>query len=134
MVYARHGRGQSVIAGSFLGMAYHHFRNSANAAFFTGLAAWLGIEPPVAVKPAAEGGLLEARVLEGEGYALFFAFNRGEKDAAGEFRVRFTAGRVEAADLETGADVPFTREAGRVVVREKLAAGEVRVVLLKRVE
>lgn len=134
MVYARHGRGQALIAGSFLGLAYHHFLNPANAAFFAGLAAWLGVEAPVVVKPGRPDDMLEARVLEGDGYTLFFAFNRGDREAAGDFRVRFPAGRVAVVDLETGADVPTAREADRVLVRGKLAAGEVRVMLLKRLE
>jgi hypothetical protein len=79
MVYAPHGKGGAIIVGSFVGAAFHHFHNPNNAKLLTGLAQWLAVTRPVDVRSSEPDVLVEARVLEGDGYRLLFGFNRGQK-------------------------------------------------------
>jgi beta-galactosidase len=131
VVAAPYGRGRAIIVGSFLGSAYHHFRNPNNGKFFAGLADWLGIEAPVRVAASAPDAVVEGRLLRGEGYALLFGFNRGEKPVTAKFGVRMGGERVAASDLETGAALKVVREGDRHVVEKKLEPSEAWVVLLK---
>ena len=128
IVAAPFGKGRAVIVGSFLGSAYHHFKNPNNGKFFAGLADWLKIVPPVRVTASAPDGVVEGRLLQGDGYALLFGFNRGDKGVKAKFGVKTEAGRVAAADLETGEAVTIVRDGDRAVVEKALKPGEVWVV------
>ncbi len=128
IVYAPFGKGRALIVGSFPGSAYHHFKNAANGKFFAGLAEWLKIARPVEVAAAEPGALVEARVLEGDGYRILFGFNRGEKPVTAKFSVPAKGGRPSARDIETGRPVPCAAEAGRAVLEKALAPGEAWVV------
>lgn len=115
MVYSTFGRGQALMIGSFIGSAYYHFSNAANARFFTGLAAWLKIEPAVPVTSSADNAFVEVRVLErrvgSNRERVLMCFNRSER----ETNVRLTFESTEQAsvsDLETGARVVSQRLAG----------------------
>jgi beta-galactosidase GanA len=131
VVAAPYGKGRAIIAGSFLGSAYHHFRNPNNGKFFAGLADWLGIEPAVEVSGSASDAVVEGRLLQGQGYALLFGFNRGEKPVTAKFGVRAGSGRVTAADLETGAAIEVAKDGARAVVAKSLEPSEAWVVHIK---
>jgi beta-galactosidase len=128
VVAAACGKGRAIIAGSFLGSAYHHFKNPNNGKFFAGLAEWLKIVPPVRVTASAPDAIVEGRLLQGDGYSLLFGFNRGEKPVTAKFGVRMEAGRAAAANLETGEAVTVVRDGDRAVVEKALEPGEVWVV------
>jgi beta-galactosidase len=128
IVAANFGKGRAVIAGSFLGSAYHHFKNPNNGKFFAGLAEWLKIVPPVRVTASAPAAVVEARLLRGDGYAVLFGFNRGDKTTTAKFAVKTEAGRADAVDLETGGAITVTRDKDRAVVEKSLGPGEVWVV------
>jgi len=131
MVYSRHGKGQAIVAGSFLGMAYHHFKNQNNARFLAGLADWLGIAPAVSVEAQEPETLLEARLLEGDGYKFFFAFNRGPKTATGTFVIKSPWKKAQAVDIETGDSLPVKNVAEGFRLARRLESQEVWVVLIK---
>ncbi len=131
VVAAPYGEGWAVIAGSFLGSAYHHFKNPNNGKFFAGLAEWLKIVPPVRTASSDPEVILEARLLEAGDDLVLFGFNRGEKAAAAGFAVIAAGGPVEARDLETGEPVETTTDGDRLVVRKKLEPAEVWVVHIK---
>jgi beta-galactosidase len=128
MVYAPFGKGRALIVGSFPGSAYYHFKNPNNGRFFAGLADWLKVTRPVEVAVAEPGALVEARVLEGDGYKILFGFNRGEKPAAVKFDVKTKGGRVAVRELETGQPVTSASEEGRMVLKKILKPGDVWVV------
>ena len=128
IVTAPFGKGRALIVGSFPGSAYHHFKNAANGKFFAGLAEWLKIPRPVEVAAGEPGALVEARVLEGDGYKILFGFNRGEKPVTATLSVPAKGGRPSARDIETGRPVPCAGEAGRAVLEKAFAPGEVWVV------
>jgi beta-galactosidase GanA len=132
IVYAPYGKGRAMIVGSFPGSAYFHFKNPANGRFFAGLAEWLKIPSPVEVAVSEPGAFVEARLLEGDGYGILFAFNRGEKEAEARLSVRMGGVDVTAREIETGRPVNVSKDADRFVVGGKLAPGGVWVVALSK--
>jgi beta-galactosidase len=134
IVSAPWGKGRAIIVGSFIGSAYHHFRNPNNGLFLAGLAAWLKVVRPVEVKTAEPDGLVEARWLEAEGRTILFCFNRGQKRATAEFGLTAMDGRAKALDLETKETVPVRFSEGRLRVTKSLEPGEAWVVLLGQME
>ena len=131
IVAAPFGKGRAIIVGSFPGSAYHHFRNPNNGKLFAGLAEWLKVTPAVRVTAAAPDALVEGRLLQGDGYALLFGFNRGEKPVTAKFGVKTAAVRVAAVDLETGEAVPIAKDGDRAVVEKSLKPSEAWVVHIK---
>jgi beta-galactosidase GanA len=131
VVTAPFGQGRAIIVGSFLGSAYHHFKNPNNGKFFAGLADALRIRPAVRVTASSPDALVEGRLLRGEGYGLLFAFNRGEKPVTAKFGIVAGAGPASAIDLETGAAVAMVKDGDRTVVEKRLEPSEVWVVHIK---
>lgn len=130
IVYAPRGKGRAMIVGSFIGSAYHHFRNPNNGKFLAGLADWLRVGRPVEVTVAESDVLVEARLLEGEGRMILFGFNRGERKAAAEFAMAAPGGSLKAMNLETKEAVPSQYKEGRLHLAKSLEPGEAWVVLL----
>ena len=130
IVTAPYGKGRALIVGSFVGSAYHHFRNPNNGKFLAGLAEWLKVVRPVEVKTAEADVLVEARLLEAGGRTILFGFNRGEKRATAEFEVAAPDGGSKAIDLETKEPVPVRFGEGRLHLNKSLEPGEAWVVLL----
>lgn len=128
IVVAPFGKGKAIIVGSFLGSAYHHFKNPNNGKFFAGLADWLKIVPPVRVTVSAPDAVVEGRLLQGDGYAVLFGFNRGDKPVTAKFAVKTDAARPAAVNLETDEAVPVTRDKDRATVEKSFKPGEVWVV------
>ncbi len=128
VVAAPFGKGRAIIAGSFLGSAYHHFKNPNNGKFFAGLAEWLKIRPAVRVTASEPDAVVEGRLLQGDGYAILFGFNRGDKAVTAKFGIVSGAKRITAADLETGLAVPTVKDGERTVVEKRLEPSEVWVV------
>jgi beta-galactosidase len=131
MVYARHGKGAAIIVGSFVGAAFHHFHNPNNAALLTGLAQWLAIPKPVEARSSEPGVLVEARVLEGEGYRLLFGFNRGGTTTTAQFTLAANGPNVAVQNLETGQAVTPEMEDERLIVQQKLDPQQVVVLLVR---
>ncbi len=128
IVAAPFGKGRAIIVGSFLGSAYHHFKNPNNGKLFAGLADWLKISAPVRVTSSVPDAVVEGRLLKGDGYSLLFGFNRGEKAVMARFGVMTDAARPAAIDIETGQAVALIREGDRAVLEKALGPGEVWVV------
>jgi beta-galactosidase len=130
IVYARQGEGSAIIVGSFIGSAYHHFRNPNNGKFLAGLAAWLKVIPPVEVSVAEGDVLVEARLLEAENRRVLFAFNRGDRPATADLAVALPDKSYRATNLETKEGIPSRYLDGRLHLTKILEPGEVWVVLL----
>jgi hypothetical protein len=128
VVAAPYGKGKAIIVGSFLGSAYHHFKNPNNGKFFAGLADWLRISAPVRVTASSPDALVEGRLLRGDGYVLLFGFNRGDQAVTARFGVRTDAPKAAAVDLESGRAVPLVREGDRAVVEKSFQPREAWVV------
>jgi hypothetical protein len=83
------------------------------------------------VTAAAPDALVEGRLLQGDGYALLFGFNRGERPVTAKFGVKTSAVRVLAIDLETGEAVQVAKDGDRAIVEKSLKPSEAWVVLLR---
>ena len=131
LVLAPYGKGQAIIAGSFLGSAYHHFRNPNNGKFLVGLAEWLGLRPELEIESRPEKAIIECRSLKGPDYRLLFVFNREEEKAAAALTTSWPWPGVELKNLETGEKIPFKQDQNRLSFNLELEPQGV-VVLLAR--
>jgi hypothetical protein len=75
--------------------------------------------------------LVEARVLEGDGYRILFGFNRGEKKTSAKLGLLVAGKKFLAREIETKKDVPFLVDKDRLVFEKILEPGEAWVVLVK---
>ena len=132
IVYATYGKGKAMIVGSFIGSAYHHFKNPNNGKFFAGLFEWLKLARPVEVESVEKDVLVETRMLEGPKDKILFGFNRGEKKTLVKFAVAVDGGNWKARNLETKEDVPSAQKENKVILERILEPGEVWVVALEK--
>jgi beta-galactosidase len=131
IVAAPYGKGKAMIVGSFLGSAYHHFKNPNNGKFFAGLFDWLKLSRPVDVAVLEKDILVDVRMLEAESQRILFVFNRGEKKATAEFAVA-VPGSYKARNLETNEEIPAKQKGDRLSLMKTLDPGEIWVVLLEQ--
>ncbi len=133
IVLAPHGKGKAMIIGSFLGSAYHHFKNPNNGKFWAGLFNWLKLSCPLEVKVIREDpeSLVEGRILEGENECILFVFNRGQKEAEVELALSLPSGNYQAWDLETKEKIQLRTRERRTFLSKTFDAGEIWVVALK---
>lgn len=134
LVLAPYGQGKALVAGSFLGSAYHHFHNQNNARFLTGLASWLGIKKKAEVVTEPESAMVETRWLEGPGYGILFVFNRSEGKARAGVKFNLPWPRVEIKDLEQETVLPFKVNGQQATLSWELAPQEVKVCLVRKVD
>ncbi len=132
IVYAPYGKGKAIIVGSFIGSAYHHFKNPNNAKFLAGLAHWLDIPRFVDVASSNKNVFVEARFLEGENFKILFGFNRGDKETSAKLTLSVKGQNWTVRDLETGEKIPFDYKEGRVVVEKLLKPQQAWVVLIEK--
>jgi beta-galactosidase len=133
IILAPYGKGTAVAVGSFVGSAYHHFKNQNNGLFLAGLADWLQIKKQAEVKTTSGNCLVELRWLEGDDYRILFAFNRGEQKSGARALLNLAWPRVEIRDLETEEKVLFSVQQNRVAVELNLEPQGVKVFLIKKV-
>lgn len=131
MVFAHHGKGKAIIVGSFIGSAFHHFKNPNNAKFLEGLALWLGLSNPVRVESTDRDALVEARILEEESHRILFGFNRSDKKTAATFTLLTGEEECRAQDLETGEEIPAVFQDNRLVLKKILMPQQIWVVLIQ---
>jgi len=132
MVISPYGKGQAIIVGSFVGSAYHHFRNPNNGLFLAGLAEWLGIKSQAEVKAARENSMVELRWLEGEDYRILFAFNRGEEKTRASISMSLLWSGIELKNLETEEKVSFSSDKNHLNFDLEIEPQGVRVFLLRK--
>jgi len=117
MIASRHGRGQTLMVGSFLSLAYTRTRDRNLEEFFQGLLDWAGVERPASASDPA----IEMRSLEGRDYALYFIFNNGEKEANAEIKLQTPFSNISIRDLVTEQPVQFQTAGNRVTLRRTMA-------------
>jgi beta-galactosidase len=120
-VMSVHGKGRTLMIGSYVAAAAQSTPTAEAGKFFAGLLAWADVDLPLRVTGAA----IEARTLESGGDTLLFLFNHDRQPATSEVWLRGTAGSV--SDIFDGHRVEFGRSNGGVIVRVDLAPGDVRV-------
>jgi beta-galactosidase len=121
------GRGEAVLIGSFLALAYHHQHEPAVKRFFLSLAQAAGVSPEVEVSGAGTSEV-EVRQLLGDRQQTVLVFNHANNlaDTTLAIRLPWTVG--EARELENDQTVRFESKAGRTIFQKRLAAGEIWVI------
>jgi beta-galactosidase len=116
IVASNHGRGKTLLVGSFLSVAFERTRERNLEEFFQGLVEWAGIERPALVSD----GRIEVRSLVGSGYTLYFIFNNGERETAAEIKLQSPYSNHTIRDLVTGEAVRPRTEGGRIALNRAM--------------
>jgi beta-galactosidase GanA len=127
-----YGRGEAILVGSFLGMAYQRQHDdSAAANVMLGLARAAGVEPDVVVS-GTNTVEVEVRRLVSDTVQFLFAFNHSTQPAEATIAVNMPWAVRDARSINEDQEVAFGKSAGRVVLNKNLAGGEIWVVRLNR--
>ncbi|HEY8548934.1 MAG TPA: beta-galactosidase trimerization domain-containing protein, partial [Vicinamibacterales bacterium] len=127
-VMSTHGKGRTLMLGSYLSGAYQSKPTPEAERFFAGLLQWAGITLPIEVK----GSPLEARHLESGNHAVLFLFNHATAPANATVTLRRPAGSYTATDLVLDRDVPVTRAGDGVSLDVQLPPSGVQVIRIAR--
>jgi beta-galactosidase len=127
-VMSTHGKGRTLMLGSYVSASAQSTPTPESERFFGGLLEWAGVTPPVRVT----GGTIEARHLESGKETLLFLFNHGRQEARSEVWLRRDAGEYTAVDLVDGRPVRLTRSPDGVTVNVVLPSSGVQVLLITR--
>jgi len=125
-ILSRHGKGRTLMLGSYVSAAYENAPSPVAERFHAGLLEWAGVQLPVETSAAN----IEVRTLESGADTLVFVFNHGKQAADARITLRAAASR--AVDLESGKAVALAREGARVRMEQKLDASGVRVIQLSK--
>ncbi len=125
-VLSSHGRGRTLLLGSFVSAAYQSTPTPAVERFYAGLLQWAGVTLPVDV----EGGPFEVRLLESGHDVIAVVLNHAATPASGSVTVRVPSAVTRAIDLVRQQDVPLRASAGRVTFDVEVGGADVRVVRL----
>jgi len=125
LVHNRRAEGQTLMIGSFAGMAHETQPSPGFARFVDQVLDWAGIRPPLEVR--TEGAALEGRLMESSAGRLVIVFNRG--DSAREVRVVYPAPAAARADAWT-AETPVRAGTRERELRVSIPAHRVAAVFL----
>jgi beta-galactosidase len=121
------GKGEAVLIGSFLALAYHRQHDAAVKRLYLSLAQAAGVEPDVEVSGAGTSEV-EVRQLVGDRQQTIFVFNHSENAADATLAIRLPWTAREARELENDQPVRFETKAARTMFQEHLAGGEIWVI------
>ncbi len=127
-VLSTHGRGRTLLLGSFVSAAYQSTPTAAVERFYSALLEWAGVTVPVEVV----GGPFEVRVLESGQEPIVVVLNHAATPASGTITVRVPAAVSGATDIVRQQAVPLRSSDGRVSFDVDVAGADVRVVRLGR--
>lgn len=127
-VLSTHGRGRTLLLGSYVSAAYQSTPAPGVAAFYAGLLQWAGVTNPAAVS----GDPLEVRLLETATDTVVVVLNHGARAATGTVTVRQPPGPVHGHDLVRDVPVALVRGVSTVAFAAELETGDVQVVRLSR--
>lgn len=122
-VMSSHGRGKTLMLGSYVSAAYESTPSKEVERFYAGLLEWAGVAAPV----TAEGGRIEVRILERGAERVVFVFNHEGKPVDARIALHLPRGDYRATDLISGTPV----ELPGLRFDARMQAGEVRVLRLE---
>jgi beta-galactosidase len=130
MIASVHGKGKTLVAGSFLGMLYESDRSPNLANFFNGLLDWAGVSRPVELSAISHEHSIEVRTMEAGPEKLVFIFNHGSTTHEASVRIKVPADSYTARDLvkEEAVTAPYVRDG--IVLRKQLTPNDVWVLRL----
>jgi beta-galactosidase len=127
-VMSEHGKGRTLMLGSYVSAAAQSTPSAAAERFFAGLLEWAGVTLPIRVT----GTPLEARHLESGGDTLLFLFNHGKEPARSEVSLRAPTGGYTALDIVDGRPVPVARPGDGLTIKVELGPAGVQVLKISR--
>lgn len=127
MVKRNEGKGEAVLIGSFLALAYHHQPDPAIRHLFLSLAQAAGVSPDVEVSGTGTSEV-EVRQLVGDQQQTIFVFNHSDSPADATLAIRLPWPAREVRELENDQPVLFETKAGRTIFQKHLSAGEIWVI------
>jgi hypothetical protein len=125
-VLSTHGRGKSLLLGSYVSAAYQTTPTPAAERFYLGLLQWAGVQVPVDVS----GGPFEVRLLESGPDTLVFVLNHAADLARGTVSLRTRPTPTRATDLSTGQPIPVRRADTQVTIELEVGGADARVIRL----
>ncbi|BCS34808.1 hypothetical protein TBR22_A40340 [Luteitalea sp. TBR-22] len=126
-VLSTHGRGKTLLLGSYVSAAYQSTPTAAAERFHAGLLAWAGVTPPVEVT----GGPFEVRLLTRGSETLAFVLNHGRAPARGTVVVGVQGRATQVSDLATGTALEARIDRARVSVELEVPAEDARVLRIR---
>ena len=126
-VLSTHGRGRTLMLGSYVSAAAQSTPTPEAGRFFASLLEWAGVILPVRVT----GSALEARHVESGSDRLLFLFNHGKAQARSEVALRVPPGEYSAIDLASQRAIRLWRAADHVTVAVDLPPAGVQVVRIR---
>ncbi|SPF47223.1 putative Glycoside hydrolase family 42 domain protein [Candidatus Sulfotelmatobacter kueseliae] len=127
MVKRSEGKGEAVLIGSFLALAYHDQQDPAIRHLFLSLAQAAGVSPDVAVSGAGTSEV-EVRQLVGDKQQTIFVLNHSDSPADATLAIRLPWSAGEVREIENDQPVRFETRAGRTIFQKHLSAGEIWVI------
>jgi beta-galactosidase len=127
MVKKGEGKGEAVLIGSFLALAYHRQQDLGVKRLYLSLAQAAGVLPEVEVSGAGTSEV-EVRQLDGDKQQTIFVFNHSEDPADAMLTLHLPYAVEEARELQNDQPVHFESSAGRTLFQKHLAAGEIWVI------
>ena len=118
------GKGEAILIGTFLALAYHHQHEPAVKRLILSLSQVAGVSSEVEVSGAGTSEV-EVRQLLGDRQETLFLFNHSDSPADTTLAVRLPWKVAEARELENDQPVRFDSNAGRTIFRKRLAASEI---------
>ena len=122
-VVSTHGRGRTLMLGSYVAAGYVSQPSDTARRFYSGLLDWAGVARPVGVSGAAA----EVRLLESGGEHLVFVFNHAAVAGEATIRLRLPLLGRSVHDLASGDAVAVAAVADGFEWRETLPPNAVRV-------
>jgi len=120
-------KGEAVLIGSFLALAYHRQHDPPVKRLFLSLAQAAGVLPEVEVSGPGTSEV-EVRQLVGDKQHTIFIFNHADSPADATVALQLPWTAREARDLENDQPVRFESKAGRTTFQKRLTAGEIWVI------
>jgi len=131
VVENHYGKGEAILVGSFLAMAYQRQHEEATKQLLLGLARAAGVAPEISVS-GDNTSQVEVRRLEANDGQFLFAFNHSDQAAEAKISVRLPWDVREARSLNNEQKVTFRQSADGLSIEAPLPARGIWVVRLDR--
>jgi beta-galactosidase GanA len=131
MVEKHFGRGEAVLVGSFLALAFERHHDASTGRLLVALARAAGVSPEVEVSGAGTSQV-EVRRLVNDRSQFLFVFNHSNTLADATISVRLPWVLGEARDLTDDRAVPSRQVNENAIFPQKLEGGEIRILRLQR--
>jgi beta-galactosidase len=126
-----YGKGKAILAGSFLGLAYHHQHAAGAKQLLLAFARAAGVTPEITVS-GHNTSEVEVRRSEGNGVQFLFVFNHSDHAADAKISTRVPWPVRDARSLNEEENVQFSQSEDKVVLTKHLSGGGIWVVRFGR--